>query len=187
MLILLKYPKNAFAFGKKVVWPRSQRVSFLQNIKNTVCFRSASRNKFSVYSSTKALSGYRRQTGRYRLAGSFFVSFLEKQKRKEARGRHWEVAKQKAFTVKLISFIKPQELVENQTAVTLLLFHNKGAYGMIYIFLVKSFALYLSIACRGLFFFFLTKRSKSQGLQKKKLPIRCAHCGTRKIYSSGVK
>jgi len=67
--------------------------------KTTGCFRSASRNKFSVYSSTKAISGYRRQTGCYRLAGSFFVSFLEKQKRKEARGRRWEVAKQKAFMV----------------------------------------------------------------------------------------
>jgi hypothetical protein len=33
------------------------------------------------------------------------------------------------------------------------------------------FKTFLSLASRGLFFFFLTKRSKSQGLQKKKLKI----------------
>jgi len=38
---------------------------------------------------------------------TFFVSFLEKQKRKEARGRRQEVAKYKAFMVKSISFIHP--------------------------------------------------------------------------------
>jgi len=36
-------------------------------------------------------------------------------------------------------------------------------------FFINFFASHVSVACRGLFFFFLTKRSKSQGLQKKKL------------------
>jgi len=37
------------------------------------------------------------------------------------------------------------------------------------IFYKKIFTLYFSIACRGLFFFFITRRNKSQGLQKKTL------------------
>jgi len=59
------------------------------------------------------------------LASCFFVSFLEKQKRKEARVRRWEVAKQKAFMATSISFIHPQPLAESNTAVTLFLFRNR--------------------------------------------------------------